>query len=31
MDENDFIKYGNLIYFNIDIPALKQKFKERNL
>ena len=26
MDENDFIKYGNLIYFNIDIPALKQKF-----
>ena len=31
MDENDFIKYGNLIYFNIDIPVLKQKFKERNL
>ena len=31
MDENDFIKYGNLIYYNFDIPALKQKFKERNL
>ena len=31
MDENDFIKHGNLIYFNIDIPVLKRKFKERNL
>ena len=31
MDENEFIKYGNLIYYNIDIPLLKQKFKERNL
>ena len=31
MDENDFIKYGNLIYYNIDIPVLKRKFKERNL
>ena len=31
MNENDFIKYGNLIYYNFDIPALKQKFKERNL
>ena len=27
MDENEFIKYGNLIYYNIDIPLLKQKFK----
>ena len=31
MDENDSIKYGNLIFYNIDIPELKQKFKERNL
>ena len=31
MDENDSIKYGNLIFYNIDIPLLKQKFKERNL
>ncbi len=33
MDEisNDTIKYGNLIFYNIDIPELKQKFKERNL
>ena len=31
MDENEFIKYGNLIYYNIDIPLLKQKYKERNL
>ncbi len=29
MDENDFVKYGNLIYYNFDKPALKQKFKER--
>ena len=31
MEENDSIKYGNLIFYNIDIPELKQKFKERNL
>ena len=31
MDKNDSIKYGNLIFYNIDIPELKQKFKERNL
>ena len=31
MDENESIKYGNLIFYNIDIPELKQKFKERNL
>jgi hypothetical protein len=27
MDENEFIKYGNLIYYNIDIPLLKQNSK----
>ena len=31
MDENDSIKYGNLIFYNFDVPELKQKFKERNL
>ena len=25
------IQFGNLILYNLDIPALKQKFKERNL
>ncbi len=30
MDENDSIKYGNLIFYNIEIPELKQKFKEHN-
>ena len=25
------IRFGNLILYNFDIPALKQKFKERNL
>jgi hypothetical protein len=30
-DENDNVNYGNLIFYNHDIPELKQKFKERNL
>ena len=25
------IQFGNLILYNLDVPALKQKFKERNL
>jgi hypothetical protein len=25
------IQFGNLILYNLDIPTLKQKFKERNL
>ena len=30
IDEHN-IQFGNLILYNLDIPALKQKFKERNL
>ena len=30
IDEHN-IQFGNLILYNLDVPALKQKFKERNL
>ena len=30
IDEHN-IQFSNLILYNLDIPALKQKFKERNL
>ena len=30
IDEHN-IQFGNLILYNLDIPTLKQKFKERNL
>ena len=30
IDEHN-IQFGNLILYNLDIPSLKQKFKERNL
>ena len=30
IDEHN-IQFGNLILYNLDIPILKQKFKERNL
>ncbi len=30
IDEHN-IQFGNLILYNLDIPALRQKFKERNL
>ncbi len=30
MDEH-YIQFGNLMLYNLDTPALKQKFKERNL
>ncbi len=30
MDEHN-IQFGNLILYNLDIPTLKRKFKERNL
>ena len=30
IDEHN-IQFDNLILYNLDIPALKQKFKERNL
>ena len=29
--EEHNIQFGNLILYNVNIPALKQKFKERNL
>ncbi len=30
IDEHS-IQFGNLILYNLDVPTLKQKFKERNL
>jgi len=30
IDEHN-IHFGNLILYNLDVPTLKQKFKERNL
>ena len=30
IDEHN-IQFGNLILYNLDVPALKQKYKERNL
>ncbi len=30
IDEHN-IQFGNLILYNLDVPTLKQKFKERNL
>ena len=30
IDEHN-IQFGNFILYNLDIPTLKQKFKERNL
>ncbi len=30
IDEHN-IQFGNLILYNLDVPSLKQKFKERNL
>jgi hypothetical protein len=29
--KDDNIQFGNLIFYNFDIPAIKKKLKERNL
>jgi len=29
--KDDNIQFGNLIFYNFDIPAIKRKLKERNL
>lgn len=29
--KNNDIKFGNIVFYNFEIPMLKKKFKERNL